>query len=256
MNHNLKEKIENLLGEIKLIDRLAEQGCTSEVCKIVTAEREYVLKSSFKEKYRAWLKKEANVLKTLNNVEEISVPRYFGFIEEEDSSHLLMSYENGISLTTALNNASSPSEKKKLIRNFGRFLQLLHEEKTIDVFREDRDWLELQLEKAQQYVVNGQTEGSAKLLEQLRVNRPKPVQQTMIHGDCTTDNILVINGKYFLFIDVAGMTIGDPRYDESLAIRSFILNQEYLQAFYEGYNRNRVSEKEFRYFDEGLYEFF
>ncbi|GIN87443.1 hypothetical protein J6TS2_38290 [Heyndrickxia sporothermodurans] len=166
-----------------------------------------------------------------------------------------MSCENGISLTTALNKASSSSEKKKLIRNFGRFLQHLHEEKTFEVFREDRDWLEIQLEKAQQYVENEQTEGSVKLLNQLKVNRPKPVQQTMIHGDCTTDNILIINEKDFLFIDVAGMTIGDPRYDESLAIRTFIHNQEYLQAFYEGYNRYRVSEKEFKYFDEGLYEF-
>ncbi|GIN87444.1 hypothetical protein J6TS2_38300 [Heyndrickxia sporothermodurans] len=69
MNQNLKEKIERLLGVLKLIDRLGEQGCTSEVCKILTAEREYVLKSSFKEKYRAWLKTGANVLKTLNNVE-------------------------------------------------------------------------------------------------------------------------------------------------------------------------------------------
>ena len=78
----------------------------------------------------------------------------------------------------------------------------------------------------------------------------------MIHGDCTTDNVFVMDGEIKLFIDVAGMTIGDPRYDVSLAIRKFVDNPELLNAFYEGYTRYRVSKDEFQYFDEGLYEFF
>jgi aminoglycoside phosphotransferase (APT) family kinase protein len=82
------------------------------------------------------------------------------------------------------------------------------------------------------------------------------VQQTIIHGDCTTDNVLVFDGKVELFIDVSGMTVGDPRYDESLAIRRFLNNEEYINAFYQGYQRYRVSKNEFCYFDQGLYEFF
>jgi len=95
-----------------------------------------------------------------------------------------------------------------------------------------------------------------KLLESLILNRPLPVNQTMIHGDCTTDNVLVIDGEVSMFIDVAGMTVGDPRYDESLAIRNIINEPELLEAFYEGYSRYRVTMKEFKYFAEGLYEFF
>nr|WP_207789232.1 phosphotransferase [Neobacillus terrae] len=94
------------------------------------------------------------------------------------------------------------------------------------------------------------------MLSQLKYEKPLPVQQTMIHGDCTTDNVLVIDGKVQLFIDVSGMTVGDPRYDESLAIRNFVNNPEYIQAFYEGYKRYKVTHEEFQYFEQGLYEFF
>ncbi|MBT2759092.1 hypothetical protein J7E71_24780 [Mesobacillus foraminis] len=59
-----------------------------------------------------------------------------------------------------------------------------------------------------------------------------------------------------LFIDVSEMAYGDPRYDEALAIRSFLRNEEYKNSFYEGYKYNRMSKEEFIYFNDGLYEFF
>ncbi|EIM06311.1 hypothetical protein A1A1_12132 [Planococcus antarcticus DSM 14505] len=37
----------------------------------------------------------------------------------------------------------------------------------------------------------------------------------MIHGDFTTDNAFVKDVEVKLFIDVDGMSIGDPRYDVS-----------------------------------------
>ncbi|WP_228550162.1 aminoglycoside phosphotransferase family protein [Salinibacillus xinjiangensis] len=235
---------------------LAEQGCTSEVHKIITRKGCYLLKSSFEEKYTEWLKAEAQVLKKLNSQRQIAVPKYYGFFEEKLSSHLLMSFEDGIILTSALEQAKSQSEKKSLIRSFGHFLKQLHAISEMDLLNQNVDWLESQLIKAEFYVKHGQTEGSSQLLENLKANKPLPVEQTVIHGDCTTDNVLVINGEACLFIDVAGMTIGDPRYDESLAIRSFVNDEEYKKAFYEGYKRYKVSKKEFHYFDEGLYEFF
>ncbi|CAM3722350.1 phosphotransferase [Mesobacillus thioparans] len=93
-------------------------------------------------------------------------------------------------------------------------------------------------------------------MRQLESDQPQKVKQTTIHGDCTTDNELVVDGEVSLFIDVAGMTLGDPRYDESLAIRKFRDMPELLASFYEGYTRYRISDNEFRYFEEGLYEFF
>lgn len=100
------------------------------------------------------------------------------------------------------------------------------------------------------------TDGSLELLEKLKSKRPKPVRQTIIHGDCTTDNVLVVNGVASIFIDVSGMEMSDPRYDVALAIRKFANNEDYKQAFYEGYNLYRISREEFEYFNDGLYEFF
>ena len=256
MNHRLQEKIEEVIGSIHKINVLDEQGWTSEVRRIFTGGSSYLLKSSYKEKYRTWLNAEAQVLKKLNKKTVISVPEYYGFIEEKDSDHLIMSFEDGMSLTEALTNATSPTERKSLIRSFGQFLHQFHEKEPLEILKGEGDWLEGQLIKAQNYVENGQTGGSLKLLDHLKTKKPTLVKQTMIHGDCTTDNVFVIDGEVQLFIDVAGMTVGDPRYDESLAIRKFMNNPEFLTGFYEGYTRYRVTKEEFHYFDKGLYEFF
>jgi aminoglycoside phosphotransferase (APT) family kinase protein len=256
MDHSLQGKIEKITGSIHKTNVLDEQGWTSEVRRISTADRSYVLKSSFKEKYRTWLKAEAEILEKLKGNTVFPVPHYYGFIEEQDGDHLIMSFEEGMSLTAALGNASSETERKSLIRSFGRFLHEFHEKEPLGIFKSEGDWLEGQLIIAQLYAEKGQSDGSLTLLDHLKTNRPEHVTQTMIHGDCTTDNVFVINGEVRLFIDVAGMTVGDPRYDESLAIRKFMNNSEYVTAFYEGYTRYRVSEDEFLYFDEGLYEFF
>ncbi|MDZ5472406.1 phosphotransferase [Bacillus sp. 31A1R] len=256
MNHSLKEKIENVIGSIHKMNVLDEQGWTSEVRRIFTGDRSFLLKSSYKEKYRTWLKAEAQVLKKLNKNTVISIPEYVGFIKEQHSDHLIMSFEDGMSLTAALTKASSLTEKKSLIRSFGQFLHQFHEKEPLEILVGEGEWLEGQLLKAQNYVENGQTDGDLTLLNHLKTKKPTPVKQTMIHGDCTTDNVFVIDREVQLFIDVAGMTVGDPRYDESLAIRKFWNNPEYLTAFYEGYTRYRVTKEEFHYFNEGLYEFF
>lgn len=255
MFNSLQKKIEEVIGEIHSVNKLDEQGCTSEVRRMITENGSYLIKSAFKDKYRTWLREEAQVLAKLKQKNWIPVPTYYDFIEEKDSCHLIMSFENGITLTAALNEAP-PLEKKQLVKNFGQFLHQLHEKKLIDSFRRNHDWLERQLKKAQTYVDSGQTEGSFDLLKRLKTDKPMPIQQTMIHGDCTTDNVLVMDGKVQLFIDVAGMTVGDPRYDISLATRKFVDQPEYLEAFYQGYTRYKLSKDEFQYFNDGLYEFF
>jgi aminoglycoside phosphotransferase (APT) family kinase protein len=256
MNGHLSKEVEGIIGKVNSVEIMAEQGCTSEVSRVEANGKTYVLKSAFKEKYRNWLAVEAHVLERLIDEKFIPVPRYYGFFEQEDGSHLLMSYEQGITLTAALRSAESFSKKERLIRSFGQFLQQLHELEPLEVFQQDENWLDSQLSRAQTYVENGQTDGTFKLLEHLRAIKPRCVRQTMIHGDCTTDNVLVVEGEVRMFIDVAGMTIGDPRYDEALAIGRFIQSTEYLKAFYEGYTRYKVTKNEYEYFDEGLYTFF
>ncbi|RLQ94614.1 aminoglycoside phosphotransferase family protein [Falsibacillus albus] len=254
MNDQLKGKIEKEIGEINKIELLAEQGWTSQVSKIVSVEGTYLLKSAFQEKYRTWLKEEAGILEKLSYEKEVPVPSYHGFIEEKDASHLFMSFENGRSLTAALRDAASTTEKRALVKSFGRFLQHYHEMEPIKLLEKEGEWLERQLILAQRYVESGQADGTMELLNQLKTQKPSSVKQTMIHGDCTTDNVFVIDREVQLFIDIAGMTVGDPRYDISLAIRKF--TPELIQAFYEGYTRYQVTKEEYQFFDEGLYEFF
>ncbi|WHX42476.1 aminoglycoside phosphotransferase family protein [Mesobacillus sp. AQ2] len=244
----------DILGEITKINKLPEQGCTSEVCRIVTPDGIYIMKSATKKKYREWLHSEAEVLQILSHQNSIPVPKYYGFVEEEDASHLLMSFDDGITLTAALKKAGTMKEKQRLVRSFGHFIKQLHEQEA--GLKSETDWLETQLMRARLYAESGQADGNLTLLEQLEGGKPEKVKQTTIHGDCTSDNVLVVDGEVRLFIDVAGMTLGDPRYDESLAIRKFRDKPELLAPFYEGYTRYRVSDEEYLYFKEGLYEFF
>ncbi|OBR62541.1 amino acid transporter [Paenibacillus oryzae] len=255
MNHSLKQQIEQIVGRMAEVIILDEQGCTSEVSRIMTTEGSFILKSVTKEKYRSWLMNEAKVLKDMGRQKSIPLPKYIGFFEDKHSSHLLMSYEPGSTLTAAIHKAESESEKLVLIRSFGQFLNRFHMKEVSAVVQNDGDWLKRQLSTAREYVEGGLTSGSPQLLRFLECNKPDPVLQTIVHGDCTTDNVLVLDGKAHMFIDVSGMTIGDPRYDETLAISHFHDNPAFLHAFYEGYTRYKVSREEVSYF-EGLYEFF
>jgi aminoglycoside phosphotransferase (APT) family kinase protein len=254
MNPSLKSKFETEIGKITAIKQMPEQGCTSEVHLIETPEHYYILKSSFKDKYRAWLKSEAEVLRD-GRYGNIPLPAFHAFFEEKGASHLIMSYVDGISLTSALKNACSETENKKLITSFGEFLNRLHEAGPFSPEKE-HSWLENQLVLARNYLDSGQSEGDMNLLERMIAHKPDPVHQTIIHGDCTTDNVLVVDGKVGVFIDVAGMTFGDPRYDEALAIREFLDHPDYMEAFYQGYTRHRITKEEYEYFEEGLYMFF
>lgn len=256
MSTLLRKKIEAIVGEVKGISLLDYQGCTSEVRKLVTDSETYLIKSSFSERYRNWLKQEALVLRNLKNKHIIPVPKYYGYIEEVKNSHLIMSFEKGIPLTMALENSNSIGEKRLLIKSFGQLLQQLHESKIISSLITSENWLDYQLIRAESYLNSGDTDGTQELLNKLKTSIPNSVKQTIIHGDCTTDNVLVIDGKVQIFIDVSGMTVGDPRYDESLAIRNIKNNEEFINAFYSGYTRYKVSNDEFLFFDKGLYEFF
>ena len=101
MKNTVLVKIEEVIGKVKAAVILDEQGCTSVVRRIVTEEKYYILKSAIQERYRLWLKEEAKVLEMLQE-DLIPIPKYHGFFDELDSSHLLMSLEDGITLTAAL----------------------------------------------------------------------------------------------------------------------------------------------------------
>lgn len=243
-----RKKIENELGVVDKIELLPEQGSTSEVYKIIIANQTYVLKLSTDFRYRQWLKQEAEVMKKYEGC-ELPIPTCYLFFEEGNISYLVMSYYEGQSLTKALQEGSLV-EQQRLIKEFGVLLRSLHEY----VCEGTNDWLQQQLNLSQVYLDTGTLIGLQDLLNQLREKAPAPIVSSLIHGDCTTDNVLVVDGKVCYFIDLAAMTVGDARYDLALAIRNF--NPQQKKIFYEGYKLRKLTDMEYSYFEQGLYEFF
>ena len=249
----IRQRIEQQVGLIYSIHPVAVQGGTAVVYYVKTLDGTYILKQASLPRYREWLAQEATVMQTFKS-KHIIIPTYIDYMEDEQQDYLLMSYIAGETLTTALANASE-LQRLELIRAFGRFLRQLHTRETSST-HSSQDWLDKQLLQADHYIKQGWTNGSRELLNALSTKQPEPVPATWIHGDCTTDNLLVRDNEIVAFIDVAGMTVGDPRYDEALATRSFRKDIQMLDAFYSGYGFSPISEETFQYFDDGLYEFY
>ncbi|MGN4125335.1 phosphotransferase family protein [Lysinibacillus sphaericus] len=253
MDKNVLRYVENVLKRPVEIEKLAFQGCTSEVFKVCTNSEAYVLKISSERKYREWLKNEALAMRKFADIKEVAMPKLITFWEDKDRSYLLMSYIQGITLREALEQVNSNRERAQLLTSFGCFLHNFH---ALTVNEQSNDWLERQLQTGYHYALEEECDGDLKLWEFLNAHRPNAVRATFIHGDCTIDNVLVVDGKVAYFIDVAGMTVGDPRYDEALAIHQMMNQPTDLFAFYEGYTRYKSSVLEFAFFNDGLYEFF
>lgn len=247
---------EPILSKIQSFSYPKKQGATSEVIFLHTDNGQFVCKIAKKSPYRDWLKKEAVSMKCLNDETSLPIPIFYQISETKEESYLLMSQENGIPLREALQQTSDDSEKLALIKSFGVLLKQLHETIPPPSCVTEVSWLDEQLENATYNLQNYNVDGDQPLLEKLKREKPVPCEQTLIHGDCTIDNVLVLNGKVHMFIDLAGAAYGDPRYDIALAIRSIRNNQDMVNAFFKGYRLRIITAEEFAYFDEGLYEFF
>lgn len=243
-----RKRIENELGVVDKIELLQERGTTSETYKIIIADQHYVLKLSRDYNYRQCLKKEAEAMKRYEDC-GISIPICYLFFEEGNVSYLVRNYYEDQTLTVALQNTTL-EEQAFLIEGFGQLLRSLHEY----VCEGSTNWIQQQLTHSQQSLDEGITSGSQQLLNYLYKTTPDPIISSLIHGECTTDNILVVDGQVKCFIDISNMTIGDARYDVALAIRDFNVQQR--NKFYEGYELRRLSDIEYSYFGKGLYEFF
>lgn len=255
-NQVIPEQFQEIIGNVQRVSYPTRQGATSEVVFLHTDQGNYVCKRSSLPKYRTWLLKEAKVMEELNANITLSIPTYLDFIEDENNSYLLMSMEQGIPLREALMFAKTDEEKTNLIHSFGTMLRSLHETAPPVKWQKQESWLDLQLNKAAYNLKNYEVDGDQQLLDSLKVNKPVAIPQTLIHGDCTIDNVLVANNQVYMFIDLSETAFGDPRYDIALGIRSFLYDEALLNAFYEGYRLQQISKEEFDYFDGGLYEFF
>lgn len=150
MEKELMHFIQNRIGDIYSASILEKQGCTSTVQKIASTSGTYLLKSSTQAIYKKWLKKEAEIMKKLSREGTISIPQYYGFLDMNNGSHLLMSFEDGVTLSQALTSDITEPVKQTLVESFGTFLDALHSTHGSTLHRaKNSGWLHTQLKFAE-----------------------------------------------------------------------------------------------------------
>lgn len=234
---------EKIPGMIHNVDSLPEGG-TSEVALLITDEGKFVLKRSKRAPFDEWLKREAEVLKHLSET-DLPVPQLIAFLEGE-------------TVRSALRRTTDREERRKVIRAFAEALRMIHQTPVPIALKHDRPWIDRMLEEAEDNLNRYETDGSSELLEQLKRGRPVSAKECLIHGDCTVDNVMVKDGKLAGIIDWSGGTSGDPDYDIALAVRpkpGIFSWPEDLELFFEAY-RKSISPETYRYYADGLYEFY
>ncbi|WP_245208947.1 phosphotransferase family protein [Gottfriedia endophytica] len=256
--NELPIEIKEELGVIKNI-QYPKQGCTSDVAVIETDATTYVVKRAKGEQYCSWLSKESSVLNALKNC-SLPIPNVFNFVEqkEESQSWILMDFLEGETVRSALLNEKNREKRQDIVYQFGKVLSQIHSTPCPKEFYPSSTWLEEMLKTAEYNLKHYEVDGTRELLDTIKTNKPRPVKQTLIHGDFTVDNVLMNNGKISGIIDWSGGAFGDPRYDASLAIRrkKDVFEEEDVAIFFEGYRSKIINNEERQYFDNGLYEFF
>jgi aminoglycoside phosphotransferase (APT) family kinase protein len=262
---SLQEILHEIMKELGTIHniRFPRQGHTSDVAIMDSEQGLSVLKRTKGNPYSKWLKRESSILECLSQT-SLRVPKVYQFIEYEDDSEgiqswLHMEYLQGETIRKILTHENDSATRYHILFEFGKSLRELHSTPCPDELKSGTKWIDLMLKQAEFNLEHYKVDGTASLLEKIKNNKPDDVEQTLIHGDCTIDNFLVHEGKISGIIDWSGGAYGDPRYDVSLAIRPkphiFQSTEDYC-AFFDGYGKKIMTDEEYEYFANGLYEFF
>lgn len=246
------------LGVIKSIS-FPQQGHTSLVVKIETSEQQFIIKKTNHPLFNQWLYEEYKSLQYLAST-KILVPKVYLFHMQEKSRWLLMDYIDGVSLRKFLSGSPNSKDRERIISHYGLCLKEIHESECPNELRNKCDsWIHSMLDKASHNLANYKVNGTEELLIRLKEELPETVENTLIHGDFHTNNVLVSNNKVVGIIDWPRAALGDPRFDVALAIRpkEGIFDKIRDRAlFLEAYDRFIITDEEYRYFQEGLYSFF
>jgi len=253
----IPSSIMNYIGEIKDI-QIPKQGHTSTVIILNTNSKNFILKRTTHPLYNTWLKRECEILTMLEN-SVLLIPRAYIFVELEGQCWLLMSQINGIRLREYLLNEHDSSKRKKVIGQYGEVLREIHTTQCPKALIKPENWLTSKLIEAEYNLQNYDIDGTSELLLKLNMTIPKEIPNTLIHGDFTIDNVMVDDNRIVGVIDWAGAAYGDPRYDLALAIRpkpNAFMDETDRRQFFAAYGMRTISDEEFEYFENGLYQFF
>ncbi|MCM3786236.1 phosphotransferase [Neobacillus mesonae] len=258
----IPKEIMKQLGSISLIS-FPRQGHTSDVGIIDSTNGRYVLKRTKGRQYSEWLRRESYILDCLTYT-SLRVPRNYSFIHREETdgyeeAWLLMEFIQGETLRSFLTREDDSMVRYEMIHDYGRNLRELHSVSCPDELKKGGSWIDQMLSQAEFNMNHYEVDGNSALLEILKRNRPSEIEQTLIHGDFTIDNVLVQEGRVTGIIDWSGGAYGDPRYDAALAIRpkpNIFQSKEDFAAFYDGYGQKKITGEEYEYYESGLYAFF
>lgn len=247
------------VGEIRDITFPTKQGHTSIVAILHTLDKKYIVKKTESPLYNEWLSEEYEALQHLRLL-GLPIPKAYSIHRQSQTKWLLMDHIEGITLREYLAKEPDPKDKERAIGNFARCLKQIHESSCPEALvKNDTDWLDNMLLKADYNLANYTVDGTDELLKRLQEVRPEPVTNTLIHGDFTIDNVLVHDCNIVGVIDWSGAAYGDPRYDVALAIRpkhNAFEDERDKEIFYNAYDKLRLTDKEYDYFEDGLYNFF
>jgi aminoglycoside phosphotransferase len=246
------------IGEIQNIS-FPRQGHTSIVVKVETHTHQFIIKKTEHGLFNEWLSEEYKALLYLST-SGLPVPKAYAFHVQDKSRWLLMDYIDGISLRHFLSDNPNHRDREKIISQYGLCLKQVHESQCpIGLRNNDQSWIDTMFMNASHNLDNYDVEGTEELLIQLKNDRLEPIENTLIHGDFHTNNVLVKNNNVVGIIDWPRTAFGDPRFDIALAIRpkQGVFDQTRdKEVFFESYGRLRISDEEYRYFQEGIYKFF
>ncbi|MDQ0171453.1 phosphotransferase family protein [Paenibacillus tundrae] len=247
------------VGEIRDMTFPTKQGHTSIVAILHTPDKKYIVKKTESPLYNEWLSEEYEALQQLCLL-GLPIPKAYSIHIQNQTRWLLMDHIEGITLREFLSKEPVPHDKEKAIVSFARCLKKIHESSCPEaLMKNDTDWLDNMLMKADYNLTNFTVDGTEALLKRIQEIRPTPITNTLIHGDFTIDNVLVHNGNIVGVIDWSGAAYGDPRYDVALAIRpkhNAFEDDRDKEVFYNAYGKLRLTDEEYDYFEDGLYNFF
>jgi len=231
---------------------------TSEVA-FVEGDMPCVIKRCRDPHYLDWLSREHQVLLAIAD-SSIPIPRVLGYAQLDQKKEgregwLVMSRLEGRPLWSEMLRANS-QRRARLLQRVGALLKQLHATPVPIGLRSESPCVDRMLAEARDNLV--WCDGTVELLEELRLRRPEPVSEVLIHGDMALDNVLVGAEDAMSLIDWSGGGQGDPRYDLALALGTepeIELGETDLAAFFGGYGGVPVDRATRRWF-VNLYEFF
>ena len=229
-------------------------GRISGVYKVNDSRQDKVIKYS-KGTYRMLeLKREAEVLKYMNDKEcKYLVPIIRNFRILDNFAYLVQDYFDGETVREKLDINHCSEARSKIWELVGQALSKIHMLcKSEDIKGE---WLNEQLKTAKINMQNDLIdiedfgeETPKEVLQWLMSNKPDRKQVSLLHGDFRTKNIMMDEEDNCKIIDWAFVDIGDHYYD--LAVIDYYFKDELdRNSFYKGYKNSQYDKRLSEYYD-------